>query len=276
MDKHTLPPSVSPPLRGGSSIPIPKITTPLLNAFAAYCRWYVPRSFHAVRLSVSGGVPAISDTPLIVYLNHASWWDPLICLLLAKKYWPVRQHFAPIDAAGLERYPILSRMGFFGVKARTRHGAAMFLRNSSAILQASNSAIWITSQGQFNDPRTRPFALRPGLAHLARKHPEIAIVPLAIEYPFWQERFPEVLCRFGEPIPSNDQKDVAAWNERLAGQMQMNQDALALESIAREPAAFQTILRGKAGVGGFYDAWRWTLATLKGQRFRREHGEPSP
>ena len=46
-------------------------------------------------------------------------------------------------------------------------------------------------------PATRPVRLRPGLAHLARRVPGATIVPLALEYPFWDERTPEALCRFG-------------------------------------------------------------------------------
>ena len=214
---------------------------------------------------------------MVFYLNHASWWDPLIGLLLSQQYWPSRQHYAPIDAAALKRYRILSRTGFFGVEAGTLRGAAMFLKCSLAILQSSVSAIWITGEGRFCDPRTRPAEIRPGLAHLARRIPSAAFVPLAIEYPFWEERFPEVLCRFGTPVDtSKSQNTTRDWTAHLAHAMQINQDALAAESIARSPESFKTILGGRAGVGGIYDAWRWGVAKIKGQRFQRQHGMQTP
>ena len=62
--------------------------------------------------------------------------------------------------------------------------------------------LWITAEGSFTDARTRPVRLRPGLAHLARRVPGATIVPLALEYPFWDERTPEALCRFGTPMES--------------------------------------------------------------------------
>ena len=48
-------------------------------------------------------------------------------------------------------------------------------------------------------------------------------------------------------------------------------DALAAESAARDPALFRPLLRGGAGVGGIYDAWRWARARARGQRFDPSH-----
>jgi hypothetical protein len=254
---------------------IPRTSPALLALFANYSKWYVARNFHSVRLSLSGGVPTIGNVPLVIYLNHASWWDPLIGLAVARKLWPSRQHYAPIDASSLARYAILSRIGFFGVEANTRRGAASFLKTSADILQSPSASIWITGEGQFRDPRTRPVELRPGLAHLARRS-AAAIVPLAIEYLFWEERYPEVLCRFGATAVGSRDASVSQWTAQLAQGMRINQEALAAESIARNPRAFEHILRGRAGVGAIYDSWRWFLATVKGTQFHREHGEHAP
>ncbi len=218
----------------------------------------------------------MGDRPLVIYLNHASWWDPLIGMLLARQLWPSYTHYAPIDAAALTRYPIFSRIGFFGVEANTTRGAATFLRSSLDILQAPRSAIWITGEGQFRDPRARPVELRPGVAHLARRT-SAAFIPLAIEYPFWEERYPEALCRFGAPILRiATEEDISSVTARLSQQMQINQDALASESIARAPDTFTTLLRGKVGVNVFYDAFRWVRATMRGEQFQKQHGEHSP
>jgi 1-acyl-sn-glycerol-3-phosphate acyltransferase len=233
----------------------------------------VARHFHSVRISVRGKPPSIDGPPLLVYLNHAAWWDPLMGLILAHHFWPDYRHFAPIDAAALRRYPILSSIGFFGVEAGTVRGAASFLRTSKSIFQTPRSAIWITGEGRFRDPRTRPVELRPGLAHLARRS-DLLLIPLAIEYPFWEERFPEALCRFGQLIPSRrSTRDTRQWTETLEAAMQANQDALAAEAIARKRDDFETLVGGSAGVGFFYDAWRWAAARLRGERFRREHGD---
>src|SRR5271168_2379987 len=65
--------------------------------------FYLARNFHAVRLSRSCRPGPVPDGPLIIVLNHPSWWDPLVGLLLAELF-PDRAHYAPMDANALGRY----------------------------------------------------------------------------------------------------------------------------------------------------------------------------
>ena len=69
-----------------------------------------------------------------------------------------------------------------------------------AWLERPDAALGITPEGRFSDPRERPVRLEPGLAHLARRLDRGVFLPLALEYPFWQERTPEALACFGAPV----------------------------------------------------------------------------
>src|SRR4051794_4534271 len=80
----------------------------LFGLFRGHAKRYVARSFHAVRVSLSGPVPGEIPGPAIVVLNHPSWWDPLIGLVLSD-LWPGRRHYAPIDSAALARYRFFER-----------------------------------------------------------------------------------------------------------------------------------------------------------------------
>jgi 1-acyl-sn-glycerol-3-phosphate acyltransferase len=245
--------------------PLPKVSPGMLRWFTWYARRYVRKSFHTVR--ISGEIPATSDRPLIIYLNHASWWDPLICLVVASNLFPSRRHFAPIDAAMLRKYRFFAKLGFFGVEPGTARGARQFLRTASAVCQTPGTALWITAEGRFNDVRSRPVVLRPGLAHLLKRGGKDAlVVPLAIEYTFWEERFAEVLCRFGSPVAAN------ASNAVLEDAMTRTQDLLAVDVISRDAARFTTIVGGAAGVGGVYDIWRRIRARATGRTFDSAHG----
>src|SRR3954451_16276173 len=106
----------------------PHVSRGLTNLFAAYSRGYLRRRFRGVRVLKSGLPPSESPHPLVVYLNHAAWWDPLVCLLLARKFFPHRTAFAPIDAAMLTRYRFFSRLGFFLVEPGAVRGAVGFVR----------------------------------------------------------------------------------------------------------------------------------------------------
>jgi hypothetical protein len=98
-------------------------------------------------------------------------------------------------------------------------------------------------------------------------------LPLALEYPFWEERFPEALARFGAPlsVPLADPDPgiaLACFADHLAAA----QDALAADARRRNRDAFEVLIGGAAGVGGFYDLWRRVKAFFRGERFRAEHG----
>jgi 1-acyl-sn-glycerol-3-phosphate acyltransferase len=212
---------------------------------------------------------------LIVYLNHAAWWDPLVGLILAQRLFPSRATYTPIEAKALGRYRFMERLGLFGIDPQTRSGGLRFLRVSRAILARADTALWITPEGRFADPRQRPVRFRPGLAHLARSLQRGVLLPLALEYPFWEERTPEALARFGEPIHVEDGngRTVADWNARLEAELRTAQDALAEQAISRDVEEFEVLLRGRVGVGGVYDVWRRLVAPLRGEAFSPEHGE---
>ncbi len=258
---------------------MPRVSPLLRSVFTAYCRRFVGRNFHALRVLKSGLPPRDTGRPLVIYLNHAAWWDPLVCLLLARKFFPERDSFAPIDAAMLERYRFFRHLGFFGIKSRTAQGARALLRTTHALLESSKNAVWITPQGRFMDVRERPLRLEAGLGALALREPEATFIPLAMEYAFWTEPRPEILVSFGEPItPGRESARTAVeWTRAFTVALESAQDELAARSCRREPADWQTLKRGKAGQGGFYDAFRRLRARLRGGKFVPEHHpEESP
>jgi 1-acyl-sn-glycerol-3-phosphate acyltransferase len=162
------------------------------------------------------------------------------------------------------------------VNQNSGRGARQFLRTSEAILADPQNLIAVTPQARFADCRERPAKFEPGLGHLAARTKSATFVPLAVEYVFWQERLPEILVRFGEPLRVNSALETASspaeltalFEERLAH----TQDTLAAEAKKRDLADFKVLLRGGAGQGGIYDLWRSLRAWSRGQEFRKEHG----
>ena len=92
---------------------LPRVSPWFARRFTAYSRWSVRRHFHSVRVMQSAlpPGPSISERPLVVFLNHASWWDPLVSLLLADAYFRERTCFAPIAAEHLARYRFFRHLG---------------------------------------------------------------------------------------------------------------------------------------------------------------------
>ena len=255
---------------------LPNVSAPWLRWFTWYSRRYCRRHFHSLRVSRSGLPPELPALPLVVYSNHASWWDALVCLLLKDELFHARTAFAPIDAAMLQRYKFFGRLGFFGVEQHTRRGARQFLRVSEGLLQSPRHLLALTPQGRFADARERPVRFAAGLGHLAVRESPAVFVPLAIEYVFWEERLPEILVRFGEPVVAGGGhrpgQQPEAWTSIFERELARTQDALAAESQRRCPEDFETLLRGGAGQGGIYDLWQAFRAAWRGESFQKEHG----
>jgi len=174
----------------------------------------------------------------------------------------------------LETYPFMARIGLFGVSP-DRRGAAAFLRTAGALVARPDRVIWITAQGRFADPRARPLDLRPGAAHLLARAPRLIAVPLALEYPFWSERRPEALLRFGAPLEAREGETTSDLAARMEGALTRCCDDLAALSMARDPDAFDTAIGGARGTGGVYGLWQRGRAMLSGRRFSPDHAPGS-
>ena len=188
----------------------------------------------------------------------------MVSVLLAETLLPGRKHYAPMDAAALKRYPILGKIGIFPVEMATARGAAQFLRTSQAIL-ASGGVVWITPQGRFVDSRERPLGFKLGLGALAVRSPGALMVPLAIEYTFWDERLPEALLRFGEPVRVGEGMSTDAATELLEGALVETMDELKPAAMARDAGAFRVLLRGGRGTGGVYGLGRRMRGLFSGE-----------
>ena len=271
--------------RTGELDELPPFSHGLHHWFMVWVKRMMRRQFHALRVLVDGADgpawPDLGREPVILYTNHPGWWDPLVFFTVADILWPDRMNYGPIDAAALGRYRFLERIGLVGIEPGTRRGAARFLRAARAAGKRGDVIFWVTAQGAFADPRERPVVIRPGVAHAAAANDRGIIVPMAVEYPFWTERLPEVLVAFGEPMPMGrgGEGEAATSPDRtalLASRLEATQDRLAAAALARDPARFRTLLAGDVGVGGVYDLGRRLRAWARGERFDPSHGGSPP
>jgi 1-acyl-sn-glycerol-3-phosphate acyltransferase len=251
----------------------PAISMPILGVFRRIVRGYFRRHFHGVRVSAASRF-VHDGTPLIVYANHSSWWDPMVGFLLAERLMPQRSHYAPMDAEALARYGVLRKVGIFPVEMKTPKGAVQFLRTGTAILERGG-VLWVTPQGRFVDARTRPLIFKPGLAALAARVSAASggctVLPLAIEYPFWDERLPEALLRFGEPVHILAGEIAESLQIRLIDALATTMDELREIAFRRDAGALTTLSQGRLGVGGFYSMGKKLKAIVLRQPYREEH-----
>lgn len=244
----------------------------LLRRFRRFVPGYVSKRFHRVWLSKGSQFPnADCDLPILFVMNHPSWWDPMMGVLLSERF-PQYDHYAPIDAQMLEKYNVFKRFGFYPLERDTIRGVARFLRTSLNILSHNRHAVWITAQGQFCDVRQRPLKLEPGVGHIAARMSHGLIVPIALEYTFWNESRPNAFIAVGQAINVIDQQNSAKqWLIKIETSLTTTLDELNTCVEARQPEQFSPLITGNSGVGGIYDFFSRLRAWSMGQAFNKSH-----
>jgi 1-acyl-sn-glycerol-3-phosphate acyltransferase len=231
------------------------------------------KHMRAARVAHWGMPGDYGDRPLVVFANHPGWWDGVAFMLLSQALFKPRRMYTPMDATALNRYAFMRRLGVFGIETGTPRGAALFLRTAKQVLAAPDRMLWMNAPGRFSDVRERPVPIAIGMTRLPEIAPAAVFVPLALDYPFWTERKAEMLAAFGTPIPAADllALDREARVGALSAALGATMDRLAEDAIARDPARFTALVRGKEGMGGIYDGWRRLHAALRGKTFDVRH-----
>lgn len=255
-----------------SSADLPAVSPFLWRGFTRYVRRYLRRHFNAVRVARGASLDLCAGEAAICFGNHPGWWDPLIAILLHQTYFSERIAYAPIDQTALKQYPIFRKLGFYGIDLDSLEGAKRFLFVTRELLKRPTTAIWMTPGGSFADVRART-AFQPGLAHLAAHVSGVKLIPVAVEYTFWEERTPESLIEFGEGIYTESQRcSKKEWQSELELRLAVTQASLAEKVISRDASRFEVVLDGSAGVGGSYDFFRRLKSMLLGSSFDPRHG----
>lgn len=249
--------------------PVARRSGVLVRLFAGVFHREVARTFTALRL-LRPGLPALPEgRPVVALCNHPSWWDPAVIAVLATRLLPGRRSFGPIDAAALKQYPFMARIGLYPVDLERPSGARAFLSAGVAILDKPDTVLWVTGQGRFTDARVRPPGLRRGTAALLARCPDAVLLPVALDYGFWNERRPEAFVAFGTPQAEAD--DEAGWSGRCEEALAGAQDVLAAATQARDPARFTSLVDGRRGVGGVYGHWQRLRAAWRGEPYVPGH-----
>lgn len=242
-------------LKAGS---VPHVSRTLLTLFERYARYYFKRHFSGLYVAGPPENFRPEDGPYAFYLNHPSWWDPLVGLMLAQRFARTVTNFAPMDSRMLEKFGFFRRLGFFGIEKGTGRGAMQFRQSCRAILERRTTGIWLTPQNDFADARQRPPKFKEGLAMLPELCDGVCFVPLALEYSFGSERLPFVAARFGTPAHSWSYPyfNRTEWNEFLSDRLEQTQNGLAHDVMSRSIFNCPRIVSRRSGTGGVYGFWQ--------------------
>ncbi len=252
---------------------LPESKAWLVDGFCRYTHGMVRRRFYCFGVQYAVPKERLCDPQhsLVVFTNHVGWWDPIVAMLLRRAVFPDRILYAPIDAAALKNYRVFRKMGFFGIEMDRLQGAAEFLKTSREILATNRSSLWVTPEGTFVDCRHHEHPFQPGVAHLAASVRNVSFVPLAIEYPFWEEARPMILVRFGQGIVFEPEQTKQQCAEILHAALRQTQRELADAVMERRADAFEYLIAPKGSNNSWYDTVRAWSAWYHGRSFDPRH-----
>jgi 1-acyl-sn-glycerol-3-phosphate acyltransferase len=240
---------------------------PLLErAYARYGRRLLRRAF--ARVWVGGAPWPEGAGPVIAFVNHSAWWDPVLAVFLSHDVFRW-DGYGLMEGAQLLRYPFFRQVGCFGATgehpAEDARGLALY---AARLLRGAEPGrpprtLWIFPQGALLPARV-PLVFRSGLARFSRAVPDAVLLPIAVRYEVRAEQRPECFVRVGQPVhpapAAQGAESPGRLTRRLEQRLRDELDRLDTDLTADHPAGYRVALAGRGSLSDFYDRTmgRWT------------------
>jgi 1-acyl-sn-glycerol-3-phosphate acyltransferase len=139
-----------------------------------------------------------SDCKTIYFLNHHSWWDGLIPLLL-NEFCFHQNARALMEDKQIKQYPLFQKIGAFSINRNDPRKAITSLRYAVDSFQREHSSLFIYPEGKIT-PAGLSMNFEGGLAWLSDKLPSVDIVPIGIYMHTIRHAKPELHLQVGNAV----------------------------------------------------------------------------
>jgi 1-acyl-sn-glycerol-3-phosphate acyltransferase len=190
---------------------------PRSAAAVAFFRWFagrkLQRELDGVYVRGHATLRAHLDRgPVVLALNHASWWDILLIIWLDGLLDADAR--AVMDAANLRKLPYF---GLIGAVPLDRSEPTRAWRDLSAIarlLDRPNRLVFLYPQGRHRPTGLRPLGLKAGVRVLAATS-GATVIPASVQYGFRETERVTATLDIGAPLPAPTGPDDPAWLAHL-------------------------------------------------------------
>lgn len=172
----------------------------LQKLFSVYVLMILKKHFAKLHLRGEDKIKnIINKYPIIFYMNHSCWWDPIIVFYLSVIRWKLNG-YAIMDIIQLKKYRFFSKFGTFSIDRSNPRNAVRSINFAAQILNNGNNALWIFPQGEMLPSQNRPITFFTGIARIINKTSKVFAVPITFHYEFIEEQRPEIFISVSEPI----------------------------------------------------------------------------
>jgi 1-acyl-sn-glycerol-3-phosphate acyltransferase len=134
------------------------------NFFKVYTLWKIRRSFHAVEVN---GTIANKDLPVLLIMNHMSWWDGFWALYLNMKLFHRKFHFMMLEEQ-LRKYSFFNKCGGYSVSKHTR-SIVETLEYTVELLSDNKNLVLLFPQGKIESLYSKSYIFEPGIEYILKK-----------------------------------------------------------------------------------------------------------
>lgn len=139
------------------------------------------------------------ESKTIYYLNHTSWWDGLIPLLLNRKLF--RQNArAMMEDNQMQEHGLFKRIGAFSVNLENPRSAVRSLRYAIESMKRPHSSLFIYPEGKIVPFSTKKPDFKKGLGWIVRQCPDVDVVPIGIYIDHAKSDKPELFLKIGNAL----------------------------------------------------------------------------
>lgn len=149
----------------------------------------------------------------IYFLNHHSWWDGLIPLML-NEYRFRQQARALMEDRQIKEYPFFQRIGAFSINRDDPRKAVASLRYAVNSFERDRASLFIYPEGSIT-PVGSSMNFEGGLAWLSDKLPDVDLVPIAIHMHTIRYDKPELHLHVGRRLRVEDKLSSEERTERF-------------------------------------------------------------
>lgn len=212
--------------------------------------------FHRVWLQSHGPLPEPSDGPVIIYLNHGSWWDGYLMYVIHRVV--LRGRFDAhllMEERQLRAYRFFTWSGAFSINRHNAEDTKRSQAYAAGLLRGGKRAraLFIFPQGRIVHPDRRPLITFPGIARIISQVGPITLCPVALRYEFLGQQQPHAFIRIGPSHRPADPSDELSVLNEITERLTRACDALHDDVIGGKLERYQTLLHGRHGVDQRFD-----------------------
>jgi chlorobactene lauroyltransferase len=217
------------------------------------------KQFHHVLVQQCGSLPRPATGPLILYLNHSSWWDGYLMMLCHRRLLGRRfSSYLLMEEKQLRDYRFFAWCGAFSIN---RHDPADVQRSldyiSGLLRRRRERALFIFPQGKIVHPDRRPLETYSGVARIALALEQATLCPLVFRYEFGGRQKATAYIRIGpswrlDPTSAADH-ELQHLLDRITADLAAQCDHLRDDVVAGRHRRFAPLLRGNRGIDERFD-----------------------